>query len=311
MKINIITCIGSFGSLPYVSSIFKDILNKNVTISNKYEPDCLNILIDEAITSAIYNRKADIYWVDTPIYTTKQLLQRYRLKQIENNLPNLYKKCYTTSQINQEILRDLGFNVEDTIIPRPINPEFFKHEVNYNNTDYDIISIGYYDCYDRKNFRLQFKAISQLKLNWCLISNYKPPIKIYKQHYRFGSINDTTKIKLFTKSKFLLWTSFFEGFGMPVLEAMSVGCIPIYTDVPAHNEFAIGIKIPVLTKYKTYYYGFWAYKYKIDLNNIIQSIEQALNLTKEEYQNLSEQCKEKALQIYNNFIDKLNLLLEV
>lgn len=55
--------------------------------------------------------------------------------------------------------------------------------------------------------------------------------------------------KFYNSSKMLLFPSRSEGFGLPALEAMACGTPLVYSDAPAHNEFAVGLSIPV---YRTY-----------------------------------------------------------
>ena len=300
---------GSFGSLNYLANIVKQIIGNNVIISgntpNDYKPNYLNLLIDECISSIIYRRKADVWWTDTPamIPTSRHDIQKILQEE------KLFKKHYTVSKFNYNHYKQLGIPVEETIIPRPINPILFNYYTDYNNTIYDIITIGKKDMCDRKNLTLQREIVLELNLKAVFVSDvflYKRPNIV---QYNFGSISDEFKAQLLTQSKFLLWTSFVEGFGMPVLEAMAVGTIPIYTDVPAHNEFAVGIPIKPIDKITTFCYGVKVIKYLIDKKDVIEAIKYALGLSREEYINLQYECMNKAIEVYNDFISKLPLLL--
>ena len=309
MKINIMCPKGKFGSLPYLANIMKQIIGNNVTISgntpNDYKPSYLNLLIDEGISSIIHKRKADIWWTDTPamIPTSRHDIQKILQEE------KLFKKHYTVSKFNYNHYKQLGIPVEETIIPRPINPILFNYYTDYNNTIYDIITIGKKDMCDRKNLTLQREVVLELNLKAVFVSDvflYKRPNIV---QYNFGSISDEFKAQLLTQSKFLLWTSFVEGFGMPVLEAMAVGTIPIYSDVPAHNEFAVGIPIKPIDKITTFCYGVKVIKYIIDKKDVIEAIKYALGLSREEYINLQIECMYKAYQVYQDFLSKLPLLL--
>ena len=55
--------------------------------------------------------------------------------------------------------------------------------------------------------------------------------------------------KFYNSSKMLLFPSRSEGFGLPALEAMACGTPLVYSDAPAHNEFAVGLSIPVTRTY--------------------------------------------------------------
>lgn len=302
---------GSFGSLNYLANLMKQIIGNNITISGNtpkdYKPNYLNILIDEGISSVIYKRKADIWWTDTPamIPTSRHNIQKILQEE------ELFKKHYTVSKFNYDHYKQLGIPVEDTIIPRPINPILFNYYTDYNSTTFDIITIGKMDSCDRKNLILQREAFLKLNFKYCIVSNAWMPNRPNLIQYNFGSITEEQKAELLSKSKFLLWTSFIEGFGMPVLEAMAVGTVPIYTDVPAHNEFAVGIPIKPKDKITTFCYGVKVVKYLIDVNDVIEAIKYALSMNKEEYTNLQYECIQRATEVYNDFINKLPLLLSV
>jgi glycosyltransferase involved in cell wall biosynthesis len=211
----------------------------------------------------------------------------------------------------QEYMKDLGLKVEDEIIPRPINPILFNYKSNYDTYDYDFITIGNYESPDRKNLRMIRDLAFKTDYKFCLVSNVFIPPSLKNKNvvqYDFGSIDDKTKAVLLSKSKFFLWLSFVEGFGMPPLEAMAVGCVPIYTDVPAHNEFCVGIPIKPIDKIKTCGYGVKIIKYIIDEKDVLDTINYALGLKREEYENLSQMCKEVAYKKYVEFINKVCML---
>ena len=310
MKVNIRCPVGAFGSLPYLASLMKEIFTskffiEEVVISNEYKEDYHNVLIDEGVSSVIYKRKADIWWSDSPgmMPNTYHNLQKI-LEETE-----LFKKHYTVSEYNKEHYRKLGIPVEDVVIPRPVNPILFSYYTRYDNCVYDIITIGRHDMCDRKNLRLQRNIFLRLKFKYCVVSDVYIPPRPNLLQYNFGSITDELKAKLLSKSKFLLWTSFIEGFGMPVLEAMTVGTVPIYTDVPAHNEFAVGIPIKPSGRIRGFCYGVRVDKHVIEEKEIEEAVKYALGMKKEEWEDLSMKCMEKAAEMWNNFVSKVPLLL--
>jgi len=311
-KINIICPSSSFGSLYYLATIMKQLLNAKVTISNNksnqsYKPDHLNLLIDECISSIIYKRKADIWWTDTPAMIPTSRMNITKILS-ENHL---FYKHYTVSEFCKQFYKSLNIPVEETIIPRLVNPILFNYKTNYEEAKYDIISIGKKCECDRKNLLMQRDIALNSNLKFVFVTDAFIPKRPNIIQFNFGSISDKKKAELLSQSKFLLWTSFIEGFGMPVLEAMSTGCIPIYTDIPAHNEFAVGIPIKPKDKITSACYGVKIIKYIIDKKDVIESINYAINLSKEEYKDLQSKCIEKAKSIFDDFKSKLNLLTSI
>lgn len=305
VSINIICPSGSFGSLNYLASIMKHILGGNVSITHSYMDGCHNLLIDEGVTSVICKRKADVWWTDTPAILPNTY---HDLRKIlsENEL---FTKHYTVSEFCKRHYREIGIPVEETVIPRPINPILFNYYCEFSNRQFDIITIGNHCICDRKNLRMQREIFLDLNFRYCIISDIFIPRRDNLTKYEFGSVSDELKAELLSKSKFLLWTSFAEGFGMPVLEAMATGTVPIYTDIPAHNEFAVGIPVKPVDKVKRYCYGMRIIKYVIDKDDVIEAVKYALGMSRDEWENLSMECIYRATEVYNDFISKINLLV--
>lgn len=51
-----------------------------------------------------------------------------------------------------------------------------------------------------------------------------------------GYVDDREKDQLLRGARALLFFSWYEGFGLPILEALSVGCPVVASDIPAHRE---------------------------------------------------------------------------
>lgn len=311
MKINIRTCTGGFGSLSYCAELLKLWLLKTrpkpieeITISRYYKETHLNILVDETLSSILYERKADVWWSDSPCMLP---LSYHNLQ--EHLEKELFKKHYVTSEFMVEYCKKLNIPV-DGVIYRLIHPVHFDYQADYDKATYDIITIGKHCICDRKRLALQRELALKLNFKYCIISDIWMPNRPNITKYNFGTVSDEKKAQLLAKSKFLLWTSFVEGFGLPVLEAMAVGCVPIYTDCPAHNEFAEGIPIPVEKESKGFCYGVRVVKYDVDPKVVEEIVKQALDMKKEEWKDLSEKCKEKAKKIHETTLDKIPKLLE-
>ena len=86
--------------------------------------------------------------------------------------------------------------------------EFISENSEYNNYDLVIAGGNGWKCHDI------FSASSQ--------SNHKEKIHL------LGYVNETEKQTLCSSAKILIYPSFYEGFGFPVLEAFSAG-VPVIT----------------------------------------------------------------------------------
>jgi len=58
-----------------------------------------------------------------------------------------------------------------------------------------------------------------------------------------GTIKGSEVFKLIKGATLFVFPSRGEGFGLPPLEAMSVGTPIVYTNIPSHNEFTVGIPV--------------------------------------------------------------------
>ena len=306
MNVNIRAPLGEFGSLPYCARILEPILRSNgfsVTVSKDYDPNSVNILIDETISSVLNDRKAEIWWTDTP---GMKPLSYHKLD--EHLSKGLFVYHIVTSEFMKEHCNSLNIPVDD-VIYRPINPIMFTVENIKTNHRYDLMTIGKFCICDRKRIILQRNLVMKHNYRYCAITDGWLPIRPHITKLDFGKVSDLTKANLLSISKFFLWTSFVEGFGMPVLEAMAVGTPPIYSDCPAHNEFAEGIPIPTGDPVNGFCYGTKVIKFPLEESEVEKAVEYALNMTQEEYEDLSEKCREKAREVQNSTLNKIRKVL--
>jgi len=91
---------------------------------------------------------------------------------------------------------------------------------------------------DRKNLPLalrifsNLKKIASVKISLTIAGiiteiKYRKLILADKNIHYLGYVNEKEKIEQLKSSHFLLYTSFYEGFGFPVLEAQKCGAVPI------------------------------------------------------------------------------------
>ncbi len=68
-----------------------------------------------------------------------------------------------------------------------------------------------------------------------LVSNLRG--KVFGQDVNYvEGVTDFELKKIYKESKIVLSTSDAEGFGLPPLEGMANGCVPVLSDIPQHRE---------------------------------------------------------------------------
>lgn len=278
----------NFNSLLYVARVARDIFGGDISIFPMMGSK--NIYISDAVIASRYSgKRGDIYWLDTPLVPDK--------KGYDPGVP-----VYVTSRYNEELLRRYGWRV-DGVIPRLINPLAFL--VNKpREYRYDVIWIAYRDQPDRKNVDLMIMLCENLNLKCIAITNARCRFCI-----GFGSLNDYEKFKLIAESRFLLALSKNEGFGMPVLEAMAIGTIPIVSRIPAFEEYVVGLFVKTSgSKHITIVYGVMEI-WDVDARDAEDVIRNALSMSNSEYNDLSLSAREKALDMERKAISSIENLI--
>jgi len=96
----------------------------------------------------------------------------------------------------------------------------------------------------RKNLKNVLKAFSEISLKGLKIkivglgSSYNQNNKLFnnKNIEILNNINDEMLINLYSNAQMLIFPSFYEGFGIPPLEAMNFNCPVIASDIPVFRE---------------------------------------------------------------------------
>ena len=259
-----------------------------------------SILIDTTLNGIVLKIKTDIWWTDEPMLIPNRPKEYLKSE-------GLYKYFLAVSKRYAEhVKKYLDIKVSD-IVFRPYNPIAERFYCNYENKEYDIIYIGKDAFKDRKRADYIVEYLrSHPNVKGVMITDYNIPkssTNIYA--IRIGDVSEADKFNLISKSKFLVMPSEAETFGLPILEAMAVGTIPIFPDSPPFDEFATGISFKTLYEKMTYRYGCKIISYELDNNSLFETIDYALNLSKEEYDNLSIECETDAKQINEVVKDKL------
>ncbi len=141
------------------------------------------------------------------------------------------------------IYRPFNYEVVDDIT------DHFKTYNSFNEREYDIIFIGaYYEHsgIERKGVIDVYRFLEKNDGVYAVIVSWYDKFKELPNvvYYRLGTLSEKKIYDLLSNSKYLLYISKFEGFGMPVIDSMAVGTPVIYLDALKYNEFSIGYMIP-------------------------------------------------------------------
>jgi len=147
----------------------------------------------------------------------------------------------------KEIVEKMGIDKKNIFLNHPVNVKIERREIK--NDNYNLLYIG--QIKERKGWDIAVKTIKILKDKY-------PKIKLLFVTYDTARLNklkelilqegvqdyiemklkvsDTEKWDLYKKCSILVFPTRYEGFGLPVVEAMMKGCAVVVSDAPAVNE---------------------------------------------------------------------------
>ena len=149
--------------------------------------------------------------------------------------------------------KELGVN-DCLYLPNAINHENFKV---YDEIDSrkNIICMMYSEV-DWKGSKDGLNAINLIKEEYDFIKvklfgKYKRPDNLpqWIEYYENPKEEELVR-KIYNKSKIFLCTSWFEGWGLPPMEAMACGCAVVTTDNGGVNDFAIDEETALICEIK-------------------------------------------------------------
>jgi len=304
----------AFRRMGFISSTY---LDYRVPVIGKSQ---LVVLIGDSVTSTrigihrVCSHYADkrIWWTDTP-------LDLDLIPDREVDFINDYWCIAVCARSEVKRFAERGFKV-CSVIGRPINEIVIENVRRSNDNRYrkqygkyilvissDMIYPPHVK-YPRKGLDRFDEAIGLIKpflkergIKVIAITNWS--LKNVDVTLRAGTIGEEDLYQLIKQSLLFVFPSRREGFGLPPLEAMSLGKLVVYTDVPTHNEFTIGI--PVEADYEEVYeeipaYGFKWSLYDYKARDLADTIAYAVDLIERDPQYV-EKIVEKALKKAREF----------
>lgn len=117
-----------------------------------------------------------------------------------------------------------------------------KKNINLNERVYDVILVG--RNAKHKNWNLQIRILNKLVLEKkvervCIVSDFTSPVVENNAAFEcYSKVSDDELRVLYSKSRFFMSLSKYEGFGMAAMEAIFSGCQPIISDIEAFREIS-------------------------------------------------------------------------
>ncbi|MGL4366796.1 MAG: glycosyltransferase family 4 protein [Brevinemataceae bacterium] len=166
-------------------------------------------------------------------------------------IPKLAKKSafvMTVSQFSKsEIIKYMGISPDNILVlPLWLDDLFGKEIPNLIDRSKESYILSVASIEPRKNYTGLIKAFEQVDNETLRLCFAGGRANIFAQHSSedvldsrisfLGRMNDVELVHLYSKALFFSSMSFYEGFGLPTLEAMACGCPLLLSDIPAHRE---------------------------------------------------------------------------
>ena len=219
-----------------------------------------------------------ILWGDTvynALYYSKELRQ--------------YESFVVASYWNYQMFSKIGIKPV-TVVKRHIRPIFPDVK-----KDKLFITLGESRFFDRKNLTLvdEVTRESNVRDKTIIVGNLGHP------DFHTFSLTEEAKYSLYARSKFFLALSKSEGFGIPPIEAMALGVVPIFLNAHGYKENLIGLPIDPIDEYTECIDNQHCFRvWELSRHELRYEVQHALTMSREEYEDLSEKAKMKSREYY-------------
>ncbi len=227
----------------------------------------------------------DLYFDQSPIRIIK-FKHHYVLDyMLKHNIPFI-----TVSNYTAEKLRKIGL---DGIVIHPLPYDLLPLTQKENI----ILMVGSQEA--RKNIEFMNSFTSPSFLN----HNTYHPVKVgggVRFAMNFLNLSNEDLDKLYSESKFLLFPSLDEGFGLPVLEALLHRCIVVSNDIPTSREIDMGHDIIEFIDVKNF-----------DFSKVSKLLESVENTTRD-YDSWFKDYKarsENEVKEFKEYVEKMGWML--
>jgi len=247
-----------------------------------HDPFDADVCIDDPIRFLKRFRYVDdvncVLWGDTvydALYYAKELRQ--------------YEEFVVPSYWNYRMFDRIGLTPKAVIKRhiRPIFPDVKKDKL--------FMTLGESRFFDRKNLTLIDEVTREFNVRGktIIVGNMGDP------DFPTFSLTEEEKYTLYARAKFFLALSKSEGFGLPPIEAMAVGVVPIFLNAHGYKENLVGIPIDPIDEYTECVDNQHCFRvWELSRHELRYEIQHALTMSKDEYEDLSEKAKMKSREYY-------------
>ena len=242
----------------------------------------------DSVTQDVY--KADICVDDQFMFLRRFMFSPPKCKAILDSMADplnyaLSKRIpfYTSSEWNYRLWKSKGFNVQG-IERRPIKvyEEFLDMK-----KDIEFIVVGASRFFDRKNLYLAHEVMTELGVRkksiivgkidpspgLRLVHGQLKPIPPFRVDYLPFTQSRKELHMLMARAKYYLALSVVEGVGLPPIEAMQYGTIPIYVDAHGFHENLRGIPVEPSRHYVKVISDYPFHIWEVEKQDILNAIK--------------------------------------
>lgn len=207
-----------------------------------------DFLLNFGNTAPIFVENQAVMIHDTAFMRQPQWFSRSFSFYYRAVIPQIVQKArflMTVSRFSKnEIIDCFNVNPEQIIVLPLWLDSVFSDEIQKPIAEKKNYILSVASVEPRKNYSGLLKAFSQQKTNATLklaggVSHHFASVDNKNMDPRIqflGRMNDQQLVSLYRDALFFCSLSFYEGFGLPPLEAMALGCPVLVSDIPAHRE---------------------------------------------------------------------------
>mgnify|MGYP001029615767 CR=1 FL=1 len=217
--------------------------NKEMVVVSDFMPIPCKSLLKHNHYQLIHDIRNFTIFQRTSLLKTAHKIQEYQWKRVQNIM--------TVSDFSKsQIIKECAINDKNIFVSYNGLDDIYYDKIANNKRDIDITYIATFE--KRKNHKFLIEALShysgQNELNVLLvgkdlglmdnIKNISNQLEKVKVRFEESIDSEVQIIDIYDRTKLFVYPSLYEGFGMPLIEAISRNCKIICSDIPVFREIA-------------------------------------------------------------------------